>query len=763
MKFTDGYWKIREDVNINYAACVGDAQIDKYGIDIYSFGSTPRTGKAIGGTNLTYRFSSPAPDIIRVRVCHHKGDINTPKNFVNPADLPVQTEETADYWSLTTGKTRVEISKKEIWSIRYYYDGKYLTGSDWRSSAYIKRTNGERYTKEELSLSVGEQVYGLGERFGAFTKNGQEVEIWNRDGGTSSEQAYKNVPFYLTNRGYGVLVNDSGRVSFEVASEKVTRVQFSLAGEFLDYFIIGAGNIKQALENYTGLTGRPALPPAWSFGLWLTTSFTTSYDEETVNSFVGGMRERDIPLHVFHFDCFWMKAEHWCNFEWDPATFPDPQAMLDRMKSQGLKICVWLNPYIGQRSRLFAEGMENGYFIHKTDGSVWQGDEWQPGMGIVDFTNPEACKWYASHLHRLMEMGVDTFKTDFGERIPHEDVYYHDGTNPEKMHNYYTQLFNKVVFEALEQKMGKNNAVVFARSATCGGQQFPVHWNGDCFASFESMAESLRGGLSLSLCGFGYWSHDMGGFESNSSPDLYKRWLAFGMFSSHSRLHGNNSYRVPWLYDEEAVDVLRHFSKWKCRLMPYFYKTAVQVNESGIPFMRPMILEFQSDPTSAWLDRQYMLGDSLLVAPVFSEDDVVQYYLPEGKWTHLLTNEVANGGWREEKYDYMSLALWVRENTILPIGACDDKPAYDYDDGVSLHMFEITEAKQNIVNISANYVINVSAKREGEKLTISIEGGKNVNICLRNIKSGKVSGAEAESSEQGLLLRNCAGLITVEF
>ncbi|MCL2422004.1 MAG: alpha-xylosidase, partial [Defluviitaleaceae bacterium] len=648
MKFTDGYWKVREGTTIHYAGTVGDVEIDSCGITVYSFGQPAKSGKAIGGTNLTYRFTSPSPDVIRVRMCHHKGDVNVPKNFLNPDDIPVKVEETEDCYIMVSGKTKVEISRKDGWDIRYYYDGRYLTGSSWRSSAYITCSNGERYTKEELSLSVGEQVYGLGERFGPFIKNGQEVEIWNRDGGTSSEQSYKNIPFYLTNRGYGVLVNDSGRVCFEVASEKVTRVQFSLAGEFLDYLIIGGADLREVMGNYTSLAGKPALPPAWSFGLWLTTSFTTNYDEETVTSFTSGMAERDIPLHIFHFDCFWMKGEHWCNFEWDPVTFPDPQGMLYRMKQQGLKICVWINPYIGQRSRLFEEGMKNGYFIRKTDGSVWQGDEWQPGMGIVDFTNPAACKWYADELHRLMDMGVDTFKTDFGERIPHEDVVYFDGSHPEKMHNYYPQLFNKVVFEVLEKKKGVGKALVFARSATCGGQQFPVHWGGDCFASFESMAESLRGGLSLSMCGFGYWSHDMGGFESNSSPDLYKRWIAFGMFSSHSRLHGNNSYRVPWLYDEESVDVLRHFTKLKCCLMPYYYKTAVQVRDSGVPFMRPMILDFMNDPVAGWLDRQYMLGDSLLVAPVFAEDGQVQYYLPEGNWTHLLTNETSTGGWRND-------------------------------------------------------------------------------------------------------------------
>src|SRR5690606_30447311 len=262
--------------------------------------------------------------------------------------------------------------------------------------------------------------------------------------------------------------------------------------------------------------------------------------------------------------------------------------------------------------------------------------KWQPGMGIVDFTNPAACEWFAGHLHRLVDMGVDSFKTDFGERIP-TDVVYFDGSDPDKMHNYYTFLYNKLVFDVLKDRLGKGEATLFARSATAGGQQFPVHWGGDCDSTYEAMAESLRGGLSLGLSGFGFWSHDIGGFESTAPADLYKRWVAFGLLSSHSRLHGSHSYRVPWIYDEEAVDVLRLFTKLKCRLMPYLYTTASEAASKGIPMMRAMLLEFPDDPACEYLDRQYMLGESLLVAPVFREDGQVSFYLPAGTWTHLLT------------------------------------------------------------------------------------------------------------------------------
>ena len=317
------------------------------------------------------------------------------------------------------------------------------------------------FRSEQLTLGIGECIYGFGEKFTTFVKNGQNVEMWNSDGGTCSDQSYKCIPFYISSNGYGVFVNSSDKVSYEIASDTVSKVSITVPGEEIEYFLIGGENLREVLANYTTLTGKPALPPAKTFGLWLSTSFTTTYDEETITSFIDGMAERDIPLQMFHFDCFWMKGYEWCNFEWDKTQFPDPPAMLKRLKDRGLGICVWINPYIAQRSKLFDEGVENGYFIKNLDGSVFQCDMWQPGMAIVDFTNPAACEWFASKLRALCEMGVTAIKTDFGERIPTK-VKYYSGEDPIKMHNYYTYLYNKLVFNVLKDYYGENQACLFA-------------------------------------------------------------------------------------------------------------------------------------------------------------------------------------------------------------------------------------------------------------------------------------------------------------
>jgi alpha-D-xyloside xylohydrolase len=324
--------------------------------------------------------------------------------------------------------------------------------------------------------------------------------------------------------------------------------------------------------------------------------------------------------------------------------------------------------------------------VHTPEGDIWQWDRWQAGMALVDFTNPEATAWFQSKLKVLLDQGVDGFKTDFGERIP-TDVVWHDNADPERMHNYYTHLYNKAVFELLEKERGQGDAVLFARSATAGGQQFPVHWGGDCWSSFGAMAESLRGGLSLSLSGFGFWSHDIGGFEGTPDPAVFKRWLAFGLLSSHSRLHGSSSYRVPWEFGDEAVDVAKQFTELKHRLMPYLYGAAVEAHRTGVPTMRPMLLEFPDDPATRTVDRQYLLGPDLLVAPVFSEDGQVEYYVPEGTWTHLLSGETVTGpAWRHEIHGFDSLPLLVRPGAVLALGADTSRPDGDWPDDLELRV-----------------------------------------------------------------------------
>ena len=579
---------------------------------------------------------------------------------------------------------------------------------------------------QRLTLPVGANVYGFGERFGAFVKNGQSIDTWNQDGGTASEQAYKTLPFLLTDAGFGVFVNSPGRVEFEVGSEVVSAVQFSLPGDELEYVVIYGPSPREIIEKYTALTGRPALPPRWSFGLWLSTSFLTEYNEETVTHFVDGMIDRDIPLSVVHFDCYWMKPLQWCDFEWDLDAFPDPDAMLGRLGESGLRRSVWINPYLGQRSPLFAEAAEADYLVRDTSGAVWQTDLWVAGMGLIDFTNPGARDWFAGKVRGLLESGVDAVKTDFGERIPTNVVWF-DGSDPDLMHNYYAYLYNKTVFDEVQRVRGEGEAVLFARSATVGGQQFPVHWGGDCESTYQSMAESLRGGLSLGLGGFGFWSHDIGGFEGTPGAGLFKRWVAFGLLSSHSRLHGSESYRVPWAFDDEAVEVTRQFANLKNQLMPYLWGSAVEAHRTGLPMMRAMLMEFPDDPTCSHLDRQYLLGPNLLVAPIFNDEGDVEFYVPSGQWIGLLDGEPLNGpGWFRQRHGFDSLPLLVRPGSVIAVGSRVDRPDYDDAVGVAFEVFGLADGASTVTELYDDLGqarVRVQVARQGDQLVAEVLDG----------------------------------------
>lgn len=598
MKFTNGYWMIRDGVDALYAREAYELAADATTESLNVLAPTSVVRGRYDTLNLpTFNvdITTPAEGVIRVCAEHWQGATEYP-GFPLNADEPgnrdyvtVQANGNGDGEvgvngadvTLTTGGLTVKVVKGAPWNLTFIgEDGKVLTESAGKSLGRFKlgaesnvtaqpvsefgvtmdgsaRDESDVFIAIQLHLSVGEDVYGLGERFGAYVKNGQSVDIWNEDGGTASEQGYKDIPFYMTSNGYGVLVNNRGHVSFEIGSENT---------------------------------------------------------EATINSFIDGMAERDIPLAAFHCDCYWMREFHWCDFEWDKRFFGDIESTLKRLHE------------------------DKGYLVRKPNGEVWQADFWQAGMGLVDFTNPAAREWFKDKVKALLNQGVDAIKTDFGERIP-RDVVWYDGSPKLSMHNWCTQLYNQAVFEAIEETYGKGNACLYARSATVGGQQQPVHWGGDCESTFNGMAQSLRAGLSLTSSGFGFWSHDIGGFEGAfPDPAVYKRWVAFGMLGSHSRLHGSTVYRVPWLFDEEdekngvalvpgqtAVDVVREFTKLKLELMPYVYQLGLQPHANGTPVMRSMFVEFPDDPACRTLDRQYMFGPSMLVAPVFTYSGEVSY------------------------------------------------------------------------------------------------------------------------------------------
>ncbi|KAH6844799.1 glycoside hydrolase family 31 protein [Chaetomium sp. MPI-CAGE-AT-0009] len=721
MRFRDGQWLVAEGMRIEYAEEVYRITPTPSGRGISLLCPTRKImtrGDILNLSTLSIDIEAAFDGVISVETTHWQGAVRRGPYFdLFPAGRPevdatIAKNETGT--TLSAGSLSATVSgKPHEFDISFH-----PTGSSKPLTTLLNRSVGLAYTPApstpiqladmrnfqhyiftQTTLSVGESVHGLGERFGPFNKVGQTVALWNEDGGTSSNQAYKNISFWMSSRGYGIFIDAPERVELEIGSERCCRVQTSVEGQRLRWFVIYGPSPREILRKYSVLTGKPGSVPSWSFGLWLSTSFTTLYDEQTVNSFLSGMTARDIPVEVFHFDCFWLKAFQWCDFEFDSDMFPDPKGQIARLKADGVikKVCVWTNPYLGQASPVFAEAAAKGYLLKRKNGDVFQWDLWQTGMGIVDFTNPEACAWFASCLERLFDTGVDSIKTDFGERIPFEDVQWYDtAVDPKKMHNYYPFIYNKLVYETLQKRYGANEAVLFARSAVAGTQRFPLTWGGDCESTPEAMAESLRGGLSIGLSGFAFWSVDIGGFEGYPPPWIYKRWVAFGLLCSHSRLHGSNSYRVPWTVDDDDSSdegcsaTLRKWTHLKARLMPYLFSQAQECVKNGLPLsLRAMCIEFPEDPTSWTLDRQFMLGDSLLVAPVFEEDGTVQFYLPEGRWTNFFTGEVKSGPrWFTEKHTFATLPLYVRPNTLLVLGKeGETRTVYDYTSDVEVRSY----------------------------------------------------------------------------
>ncbi len=396
---------------------------------------------------------------------------------------------------------------------------------------------------------------------------------------------------------------------------------------------------------------------------------------------------------------------------------------------------------------------------------IWQNDQWRIVGFLTIFNILAVCvrggamMYYVTWILGTPEVFV-AFLTTYcvGNLI---------GSDPQKMHNHYAYIYNELVWNVLKDTVGEEEAVLFARSASVGAQKFPVHWGGDCYANYESMAESLRGGLSIGLSGFGFWSHDIGGFENTAPAHVYKRWCAFGLLSSHSRLHGSKSYRVPWAYDDESCDVVRFFTQLKCRMMPYLYREAARANARGTPMMRAMMMEFPDDPACDYLDRQYMLGDNVMVAPVFTEAGDVQFYLSEGRWTHLWHNDELDGSrWHKQQHSFLSLPVYVRDSTLLALGNNDQRPDYAWHEGTAFHLFNLQDGHEAVCEVptaDGSVIFTLKAARTGNTITVTGTGeAKNWTLCLRNVVkvNGLQGGSQAES-EQGLVVTPQGNALTI--
>ncbi|MFC6963687.1 TIM-barrel domain-containing protein [Halocatena marina] len=558
---------------------------------------------------------------------------------------------------LDTGALEVVIGLDE-WSFRIK-DGEEILREQRHDTDVFARSRVDPlgFTQEEInhnprritetgtafSLDPNEKLYGAGEQFVEFDRRGRELDLWHEEPlGTETPRAYKNIPFHLSSKGYGMLVETTARVHYDFGKTSTASASVSVADDSFAFIFFYGPDFTDILRSYTAMTGRPDRPPKWSFGTWMSRLGYESRDQ--LEAIVDRLREAEIPSDVVHLDPFWMRDHCSTDLAWDTEQFPDPEGMISGLHENDFRLSLWEHPHVPVGTEAFEAGAREGYFVSDGTGKPYVMDHTCQGDyrgALVDFTNTDAVEWWKDKHRRLLEMGVDVFKTDYGEYVP-EDAVFANGKSGASMHNLYPYLYNKAVYEVVGEVNGTDEAIVWGRSAWTGSQRFPMHWGGDPQTTWNGMSAALRGGLSASLSGIAYWSHDIGGFRGTPTNALYTRWAQFGLLSSNARCHGTTP-REPWEFGERALDIFREYSRIRYSLLPYIYTYAEIAARTGLPVIRPLVLEYQDDPNTHRLDTEYLVGTDLLVAPVFEASGMREVYLPEGEWISIWTDEHHNG------------------------------------------------------------------------------------------------------------------------
>jgi alpha-D-xyloside xylohydrolase len=622
--------------------------------------------------NLSFKIDFVSPRCIRIRMA--TSPIEAPRKDEESLMLAGPVPTTSAWKMKSDGKTiayttdygTVEIQKYPWRIVLKDKNGKVLTQTrhiiDNDSSqvkllpfSFIKRgSDNSRSVNPVLTIAPGERIYGCGESFGALNKVGQKVQIMVTDPqGPETDGQYKPVPFYFSNRGYGIFMHTSAPITADFGASYIGAQRLFMADEQIDFFVF-FGSPKDILNEYTNITGKSPMLPLWTFGTWM--SRITYFSQEEGLEIAKQLRQNKIPSDVIHFDTGWFGVDWQCDYEFAKDRFKDPKGMLDQLKRDGFHTCLWQLPYFTPKNRFFRELVDGGMAVKNAAGSLPYED------AVLDLSNPKTVKWYQDKIANLIKLGVGAIKCDFGEAAPYDGFYY-SGRGGLYEHNLYPVRYNKALFEAVKANSGEG--VIWARSAWAGSQRYPLHWGGDAATTNTGMLGDLRGGLSFGLSGFSFWSHDMGGFVTASPEDIYRRWLPFGFLSSHTRAHGAPPTE-PWLISESFTKAFRQAAEMKYKLMPYVYAQAKDCSERGLPMVRALLVEFPEDP-GAWLvEDEYMFGSQILVAPLLESGNSRTCYLPKGKWIDYQTGKVYEGGYQTIKVGEIPAVILVRDGSLIP-------------------------------------------------------------------------------------------------
>jgi len=717
------------------------------------------------GSEANVRYQFVAPGVVRVQYVPSRAPETTPMldgPLPPPPDVSVAEEDGAI--EISSASLRLRIERQPLRWLLIDGDGRVVAAQevhDGMLDRYVSFPGGWSHLKgvqalhETLSLRADEQLYGLGESFAQLNRRGSRVTHWSRDtyGTNTTPLTYMAVPFWLSTRGYGVFVNHTSRAVYEMGAPSQLACSFRVEDPYLDYFVIHGPRMRDVLERYWGLTGQGTVPPLWSFGVWM--SRCMYRDAEQVRDVVERLRALDIPLDVVNIDPRWLEGRKHherdaCDFVWDERAFGTPEEFLGWLGEHHVRLCLWENPYVWRDTEMYQEGFERGYFATDENGEPIATLDNAREAVVVDFTNPDAARWWQDKHRPYLRAGVSAFKTDYGEGVP-ANARFSNGTTGIETHNVYPLLYNRAVFEVIEEERGE--AIVFGRSGYAGSQRYPLNWVGDTQCTWDAMAAALRAGLSLSLSGIPFWSHDIGGFWNNVNlargpdPELYIRWAQWGLLSSHSRFHGVRG-REPWWYGEEAIETVRRFAQIRYRLLPYLWSSANQSVERSLPLVRPMVLEFPDDPTCQHIDSQYMLGPSLLVAPVFEPGGRVRVYLPAGRWHDFWTEETVEGPcWREVTMPLDRLPVYVRDDSLLPFAPEMTYVGERAWDPLEVAVRVSTEASLRVQGEGVGLAIE--ARRENGGLALELEGRASLKLrfLAPDVREATVSG-DAEDVRQ---------------
>ncbi|WP_119071333.1 alpha-xylosidase [Aggregatilinea lenta] len=705
------------------------------------------------GESVTITLRAVAPGIVRVLLEDAHADPDRPTLARAPSDgVPMTLDRRDGQVRLATDEIAVTIDLDPFGITFCGADGRTLLAQNASDRDAADRlsalpfgfsdVDGRRAAfHDSFTAEPDEHFYGFGEKFTDFDKRGQLMEIWQYDAlGVHSERAYKNVPFFVSTRGYGLFVDSARATRFDMAASNHSLIKVAVPDTALDYYVITGPDLKHVVTRYAGLTGLPVLPPKWALGLWMSSGFSQD-DTESVLARAQELRDHHIPCDVMHLDTYWQRFGRWSEMIWDADAFPDPAHLLEQLSAQGFKVCLWMNPYLSVESERFHEAAQNGYLLRRADGSPWTGDMWSglhPEIGIIDMTHPGAVAWFQELLRPHLQIGVEVFKTDFGEGVP-PDVLAYNGMTGETLHNLYPLLYNDAVAEVSAQVRGRPG-FVWGRSTFTGGQRHAIQWGGDPDCTYPALASTLRGGLSIGMCGHAFWSHDIGGFHTQPTPDLFVRWAQFGLFSPASRAHGMSS-RLPWDYGEEAERIVRDYVRLRYHLMPYIYTSAKVAADTSLPLIRPMVLEFPDDPVTYTMDLQYLFGPDLLVAPIYNAEGRRPVYFPEGAWIDYWTHEIIEGPqtrFVDVPLDVMP--LYVRANALIPT---IEPPEHFTDEPFAEVTFDAYLLDQGSVEMfDTDGITQVAAYRDGIHLDITWSSPK-PQVTLRFLPLADLSSVDS--------------------